>query len=40
MSRGLPVFPRKKRGRYFVIRITNPDGARPWIRLGETREDA
>ncbi len=39
MSRGLPKFP-KKRGRYYVMRITNPDGSRPWIRLGETIEEA
>lgn len=40
MSRGLPVFPKKKRGRYFIIRITKADGSRPRIRLGATREEA
>jgi len=40
MSRGLPAFPKKKRGKYFVIRITKPDGSRPWIKLGEFREEA
>lgn len=40
MSRGLPAFPKKKRGKHFVIRITLPDGSRPWLTLGETREEA
>lgn len=40
MSRGLPAFPKKKRGRHFKIRITKPDGSRPWLKLGETREEA
>lgn len=40
MSRGLPAFPKKRRGKYFVIRITKPDGSRPWLSLGETREEA
>jgi len=40
MSRGLPAFPKKKRGRYFVVRITLPDGSRPWVKLGEDREQA
>jgi integrase/recombinase XerD len=40
MSRGLPTFPKKKRGKYFVIRVTSSDGSRPWIKLGESREQA
>lgn len=40
MSRGLPAFPKKKRGRHFEIRITKPDGSRPWLKLGETRGEA
>ena len=40
MSRGLPAFPKKKRGNKFVMRITLPDGSRPWLTLGETREEA
>jgi integrase/recombinase XerD len=40
MSRGLPGFPKKKRGKYFVIRVTMPDGSRPRIKLGEDREKA
>lgn len=40
MSRGLPAFPKKKRGKYFVIRITGSNGSRPWVKLGETRQEA
>ena len=36
----MPAFPKKKRGKLFVIRITLPDGSRPWLTLGETREEA
>lgn len=36
----IPRFPRKRRGKYFAIRITNSDGSRPWIKLGETKEEA
>lgn len=39
MSRGLPQFP-KKRGKHYVMRVTKPDGSRPWVRLGETLDVA
>lgn len=36
----IPRFPSKRRGKYFAIRITNPDGSRPWVKLAETKEEA
>lgn len=40
MSRGLPTFPTKKRGKFYRIRITAPDGTRPWLNLGDNINEA